>query len=62
MNLVSILVLVDVALERSWPRPGRRSISVSILVLVDVALELTGVVHKGGPVGSFNPCSRGCRS
>ena len=36
---VSILVLVDVALEHDQGTPISRSMDVSILVLVDVALE-----------------------
>ena len=57
---VSILVLVDVALEDgSHDQPKRRH-GVSILVLVDVALEEPGSKGDASMMHSFNPCSRGC--
>ena len=58
--VVSILVLVDVALEAYLLDMLPYMSMVSILVLVDVALE---VGRAGGVIimpGSFNPCSRGC--
>ncbi len=58
---VSILVLVDVALERCTP-PKTRGGRVSILVLVDVALEQNSGDHCLICEFSFNPCSRGCCS
>ncbi len=61
-SMVSILVLVDVALEHPRVGPALRCPSVSILVLVDVALELSGWRNAGYHPRSFNPCSRGCCS
>ena len=59
---VSILVLVDVALElAARDRDGPQDL-VSILVLVDVALELCSFSFVIQMIQSFNPCSRGCRS
>ena len=61
--IVSILVLVDVALELSTnPNGFYLSHMVSILVLVDVALEQYRSFFPGVRICSFNPCSRGCRS
>ena len=59
---VSILVLVDVALEPRRRLQHHPHTAVSILDLVDVALELTLRLGTDYPVISFNPCSRGCRS
>ena len=60
---VSILVLVDVALELGTRRPvDTTSWTVSILVLVDVALELPLIGLSAAGCSGFNPCSRGCRS
>ena len=60
--LVSILVLVDVALEQCRQCRSVLSECVSILVLVDVALEQTGSIWVSSTRSGFNPCSRGCRS
>ncbi len=59
---VSILVLVDVALEDEGEEPSLevKAQYVSILVLVDVALEEIGDLCFGGEQTGFNPCSRGC--
>ena len=60
-NIVSILVLVDVALERTYPKPSHAQCKVSILVLVDVALEQVTRDNAGNHKG-FNPCFSGCCS
>ena len=59
---VSILVLVDVALERPDKDFWVLWHQVSILVLVDVALEQKEVVLKMVKELSFNPCFSGCCS
>ena len=60
---VSILVFVDVALERSVPVPRSRAVAhVSILVFVDVALEQAIKEGTITELDGFNPCFRGCRS
>ncbi len=42
VSCVSILVLVDIALEAfAWGFKGLRPVNVSILVLVDIALEVS---------------------
>ena len=60
--MVSILVLVDVALEPLALLTYRLVTIVSILVLVDVALEHHSVLGVRLYLLGFNPCSRGCRS
>ncbi len=62
-DIVSILVLVDVALRPLFNREySTRVFYVSILVLVDVALRQNVLpLHTCFPDG-FNPCFSGCCS
>ena len=58
-NIVSILVLVDLAHEFHINLSAYLSISVSILVLVDLAHEFaSGFLMRRRAVG-FNPCFSG---
>ena len=60
---VSILVLLDVALQRAGYNSHNSGLQVSILVLLDVALQLRK--ENTGDCGlfhGFNPCFTGCCS
>ena len=60
--LVSILLLLDVALEDIMAGIYLTQNKVSILLLLDVALEEIVMLAVNVPTGSFNPSSTGCGS
>ena len=61
-NIVSILVLLDVALKVDGAEALVGVFAVSILVLLDVALKDGRLVRQGRSEYRFNPCSLGCCS
>ncbi|MDN5309852.1 MAG: hypothetical protein PWP14_1246 [Methanolobus sp.] len=59
MRKVSILVIMDLALELAIFHMLRYERSVSILVIMDLALESCAVLHLVNKDRCFNPCYNG---